>query len=122
MDWTAAQLAEERTERREQAGELRAGISDLRGEIGTVAGIARDLAQVVLRRTGGLEEDRREVRQVFSRMEQQDVRVETMTREIRDIRARMAEHDARFEAMAHDIRRILDAIERRGDDGGRRPS
>jgi hypothetical protein len=41
----------------------------------------------------------------------------------------MEQHDARFEAvnleireMRHDIRRILDAMERRGGDGGRRES
>jgi hypothetical protein len=34
--------------------------------------------------------------------------------------ARMAEHDVRFEAMSRDIRRILDAMERRGGDGGGR--
>ncbi len=95
-------------------------IDELRGEVGTVAAVVRDLTQVVARHHDELalhqnqldeqrlqaEDLRRYVRQIFSRMEQHDVR--------------LAEHDARFEAMIRDIRRILDAIERRGGDGGSR--
>ena len=80
-------------------------IDDLRGEIGTVATLVRDLSQIVLRQVDEVAEHRREldehrqqIRQIFSRMEQ---------------------HDARFEAVTRDIRRILDAMERRGGDGGR---
>jgi hypothetical protein len=50
-------------------------------------------------------------------MEQHDAHFEEINREYH---ARMAEHDARFEEMSREIRRILDAIERRGGDGGRR--
>jgi methyl-accepting chemotaxis protein len=85
-----------------------AGFAELRGEIGIVATIVRDLAQVVSRQSDDvarhereLEEHRRYIGQIFSRMEQ---------------------HDARFEAITRDIRRILDALERRGGDGGRRES
>lgn len=109
-------------------------IDALRGEIGAVTGLVRDLGQIVLRNTeqigivGGLvqhlsefalrqveqlEEHRREIRQVFSRMEQQDAkigeqnaRIEAMNQEIRDLRV--------------DIRRILDTMERRDGDGGGR--
>jgi chromosome segregation ATPase len=102
MDGTAARFAE-----------VGRRIDDLRGEIGTVATVVRDLAQIVARHDGEitehqrrLEEDREYIRQIFARMEQHD--------------ARMAEHDARFEAMTRDIRRMLDAIERRGGNGGRR--
>lgn len=112
MNQAAAQFGEERAERRAQDAELRANIHDLRGEIGIVAAQVRDLAQVTLRQVDELEEHRRELRQIYARMEQHDGRMAEMT-------ARMAEHDARFEAMARDIRRILDALERRGGDGGR---
>ena len=109
MDGTAAQFAEVRT-----------SIRDLSGEIGTVATLVRDLSQIVLRQVDQLaeyrresEEQRQQIRQVFSRMEQQDgkiaeqnARIEVMTLEIREMR--------------HDIRRILDAMERRGGDGGHR--
>jgi DNA anti-recombination protein RmuC len=84
----------------------------------------RDLGQVVARHHDQLaqqqreiEEHRQHIRQIFSRMEQGDARFEEMTREYR---ARMAEHDARFAETSAEIRRILDAIERRGGDGGRR--
>ena len=102
MDGTAARFAE-----------VRASIQDLRGEIGTVATIVRDLTHIVARHDDELtehrrelEEHRREIRQVYSRMEQQD--------------ARIAEQNARIEAMTGEIRRILDTLERRGGNGGRR--
>ena len=95
MDGTAARFAE-----------VGASIQDLRGEIGTVATVVRDLAQIVARHDDEIVEHRREIRQVYSRMEQQD--------------ARIAEQNARIEAMTREIRRILDAMERRGGDGGRR--
>ncbi len=121
MDGTAARFAE-----------VGARIDDLRREVVGVAGMVRDLSQVVLRQVDEVAEHRREleehrrlheehrqdVRQIFSRMEQRDARLEETNREFR---ARMAEHDARFEAMSRDIRQILDALERRGGDGGRRP-
>ena len=95
MDGTAARFAE-----------VRESIQDLRGEIGTVATIVRDLSHIVARHDDELiehrrelEEHRREIRQVYSRMEQQDTRIEAMTRE---------------------IRRILDTLERRGGNGGQR--
>jgi hypothetical protein len=88
--------------------ELRGSIADLRGEIGIVATIVRDLAQVssrqgddIARHERELEEHRRYIAQIFSRMEQ---------------------HDARFEAITREIRRIVDGLERRGGDGGRRES
>jgi methyl-accepting chemotaxis protein len=76
-----------------------AGFAELRGEIGTVATVVRDLAQIVARQHDDLEEHRRYIAQIFSRMEQ---------------------HDARFEEISRDIRRILDALERLGGDGGDR--
>jgi methyl-accepting chemotaxis protein len=120
MDGSAARFAEERAERKAQDARWRASIQDLRGEIGTVASLVRDVSQIVLRQVDQLaeyrresEEQRQQVRQIFSRMEQQDgkiaeqnARIEVMTLEIREMR--------------HDIRRILDAMERRGGDGGHR--
>lgn len=106
MDWAAAQLAEERTERRTQDAQLRE-------EIGTVAALITGLARIVSRHEDEitehrrhLEEHRREIRQSYSRMEQYDARFEAISREIRE--------------MGRDIRRILDAMERRGGDGGSR--
>lgn len=100
MDGTAARFAEVGA-RLDAVG---ARIDNLRGEVGIVATIVRDLADVVARHHDDiarhdreLEEHRRQIGQIFSRMEQ---------------------HDARFEAMTRDIRRILDAMERRGGDGG----
>lgn len=94
MDGTAARFAE-----------VGRRIDDLRGEIGTVATVVRDLAQIVARQDDEIRDHRHQIRQIYARMEQHD--------------ARMAEHDARFEAISRDIRRILDAMERRGGDGGR---
>jgi chromosome segregation ATPase len=95
MDGTAARFAE-----------VGRRIDDLRGEIGTVAGVVRNLGQIVLRQADQFEEHRREL--------------EEHRGEIRRIYARMEQHEARTEAMTRDIRRILDAIERRGGDGGAR--
>ena len=104
MDGTAARFAE-----------VRASIQDLRGEVGLVATLVRDLSQIVLRQVDEVAEHRRElqehrqhIRQIFSRMEQQDARFEAVNLEIREMR--------------RDIRRILDAMERSGGDGGRRES
>ena len=112
MDGTAArfadvakQFAEERAERKAQDARWRAGIQDLRGEIGTVATIVRDLTQIVLRQVDQLEEHRQQIRQIYSRMEQHDARFEAVNLEIREMR--------------RDIRRILDAMERRDGNGGR---
>lgn len=100
MDGTAARFAE-----------VGARIDDLRGDIGLVAALVRDLGQIVTRHHDELQEHRQQILQIFARMEQHD--------------ARMEQHDARFEAisreireMGRDIRRILDAMERRGGDGG----
>ena len=97
-----------------QFAEVGARIDDLRREVAGVAGMVRDLSQIVLRQVDEIsehrrlhEEHRQEIRQVFARMEQQD--------------ARIAEQNARIEGMTRDIRRILDAMERRGGDGGARP-
>jgi methyl-accepting chemotaxis protein len=106
VEATAAQFAEERAERKAQDARWRASIQDLRGEIGTVATIVRDLGQIVLRQVDQLEEHRQQIRQIFSRMEQQD--------------GKMAEQNTRIEEITRDIRRILETIERRGGDGGRR--
>ncbi len=103
---TATEFAEERGERRAQDAELRARIDDLRGEIGTVAAIVRDLTQVVARHHDELAEQRRQT--------------EELRGYIRQVSSRMEQHDARFEEMTRDIRRILDAMERRGGDGGGR--
>ncbi len=98
----SAQFAEARAqfaEVRSQFAEVGRRIDELRGDIGIVATIVRDLVQVVARHDDEIHEHRRQMRQIFSRMEQ---------------------HDARIEEMTRDIRRILDAMERRGGDGGRR--
>ena len=89
MDGTAAQFAE-----------VRASIQDLRGEIGTVATLVRELSQIALRQVDEVAEHRQQIRQVFSRMEQ---------------------HDAEIAQTTQEIRRILDTIERRGGNGGSRP-
>lgn len=86
MAGTAAQFAEARA----QDALLQARIDDLRGEIGTVATIVRDLAQIVARHDDEIDEHRRQIR----------------------------ESNARIEEMTRDIRRILDAMERRGGNGG----
>lgn len=89
MDGTAARFAE-----------VGARIDDLRREVAGVAGMVRDLSQIVLRQVDEMAEHRQQIQQIYARMEQ---------------------HDARFEAMSRDIRRILDGLERRGGDGGARP-
>lgn len=122
MDGTAVRFAE-----------VGARIDDLRREIGIVATLIRDLGQVLARQADengehrrGIEELRQYIRQVFSRMEQHDARMEQHELRFeaisREFRTRMAEHDARFEALSLDIRRILDALERRGGNGGGRGS
>ncbi len=92
---------------REQDARYQVRLDELHREIGAVAVMVRDLAQVVARQVDAREEDRQHIRQVFARMEQHD--------------ARMADYDARFEEVSRDIRRILDAIERRGGNGDSRP-
>jgi methyl-accepting chemotaxis protein len=115
MDGTAVKFDEVRA----QFAEVGLRIDDLRREVAGVAGMVRDLSQIVLRQVEEIaehrrlhEEHRQTIRQIFARMEQHDARNEQHD-------ARMAEHDARFEAISRDIRRILDAMERRGGDGGR---
>jgi len=90
MDGTAARFAE-----------VGARMDELRREVAGVAGMVRDLSQIVLRQVDEFAEHRRQIQQIYSRMEQ---------------------HDARFEAMSREIRRILDALEGRGGDGGGRQS
>jgi methyl-accepting chemotaxis protein len=96
-----------------QFAEVGRWIDHLRGEIGVVATVVRDLTQIVARHNDEIAEQRRQleeyrqhIRQVFSRMEQHD--------------ARMDEQATRIEEMTRDIRRILDTMERRRGDGGRR--
>jgi hypothetical protein len=108
MDGSAARFAEERAERKAQDARWRASIQDLRGEVGLVATLVRDLSQIVLRQVDEVAEHRQHIRQIFSRMEQQDARFEAVNLEIREMR--------------RDIRRILDAMERRGGDGGHQES
>jgi methyl-accepting chemotaxis protein len=96
MDGTTARFAEVGA----RFAEVHASIQDLRGEIGTVATLVRDLSQIVLRQVDEVAEHRQQLRQIFSRMEQ---------------------HDAMMAQTTHEIRRILDAIERRGGNGGSRP-
>ncbi len=91
----SAQFAEVRS----QFAEVGRRIDDLRGEVGIAATIVRDLTQIVARHDDEIHEHRRQMRETYSRMEQ---------------------HDARIEEMTRDIRRILDTMERRGGDGGRR--
>ena len=121
MDGTALQFSEVRR----QFSDVGVRIDDLRRENAEVAGMVRGLSQIVLRQVDEVAEHRREleehrqhIRQVFARMERGDARFEEMNREFR---ARMAEHDARFEAMSREIRQILDALQRRGGDGGGAP-
>ena len=57
-----------------------------------VAGLVRDLAQIVARHDDEIDEHRRQIR----------------------------ENNAHIEEMTRDIRRILDTIERRGGNGGSR--
>ena len=115
MDGTAArfaevanQFAEERAERKAQDTRWRAGLDDLRGQVVTVVGLVRDMSQNAARQAEELVEHRQQIRQILSRMEQHDARFEAVNLEIREMR--------------RDIRRILDAMERRGGDGGRRES
>jgi len=103
MGGTAAQFAE-----------VGARIDDLRGEIGTVAALITGLARIISRHDDEiteqrrqLEEHRREIRQMYARMEQHDARFE--------------QQNARIEELNREIRRILDAMERRGGDGGHEP-
>ena len=125
MDGTAAQFAEERAERQAQDAQWQAGLTAPRGEIGLVAALVRDLGQIVARHVDELDEHRRQIRQFYARMEQHDARMEQLTGRIEQLTARieqhsarMVEHDARFEEMTREIRRILDALERRGGNGG----
>jgi len=85
---------------REQDARFQVRLDELHREIGAVAGMVRDLAQVVAQQVDAREEDRQHIRQIFARMEQ---------------------HDAEIAQTTQEIRRILDAIERRGGNGGSRP-
>jgi methyl-accepting chemotaxis protein len=109
MEGTALQFAEVRR----QFAEVGERIDDLRRENAEVAGMVRELSQVTLRQVDEIAEHRRG-------LEEQRRLQEEHRQEIRQIFARMEQHDARFEAMSRDIRQILDAIQRRGGDGGAR--
>lgn len=118
MDGTAAQFAE-----------VGARLDVVGVRIERLARIVGDLTQLSTRHDAEIaehrrlheehsrhqEEHRQHIRQVFARMEEHDARMEQFA-------ARMAEHDARFEAMSREIRQILDAMQRRGGDGGDRPT
>jgi chromosome segregation ATPase len=103
MDWTAARFAE-----------VGAHIGDLRAEIGRLAVLFVELAQVQLRQTEALEEHRGEIRQILSRMERQDARIEQQN-------TRIEQQNTRIEELHRDIQRILDTMQRPGGDGGGRP-
>jgi len=94
-------------EQREQDTRFQARMDELHREIGAVASMVRDLAQLSVREMDAREEDRQHIRQIFARMEEYDLRFEAVNLEIREMRT--------------DIRRILNAIERRGGNGGSRP-
>jgi DNA repair exonuclease SbcCD ATPase subunit len=101
-------------EQQAQDARFQARMDELHREIGAVAGMVRDLSQISIRHMDEaaehrrqLEEHRQYIRQIFARMEQSDARFEAVNLEIRDMRK--------------DIQRILDAIERRGGNGGSRP-
>jgi chromosome segregation ATPase len=94
------QDAQFQAQQREQDARFQARLDELHREIGDVAGMVRDLSQVVARQMDAREEDRQHIRQIFARMEQ---------------------HDAMIAQTTQEIRRILDAIERRGGNGGSRP-
>ncbi len=94
MDASAAEFTEMRAQFATQFVQVGTRIDDLRGEIGIVAGLVRDLAQIVARHDDEIDSHRRQIR----------------------------ESNAHIEEMTRDIRRILDAIERRGGNGGGRGS
>jgi methyl-accepting chemotaxis protein len=109
MDGTALQFSGVQR----QFSEVGARIDDLRRGNAEVAGMIRELSQIALRQMDEvalhrreLGEHREQIRQIFARMEQGDARIE--------------QQNARIEEMSREIRRILDAIERRGGDGGGR--
>lgn len=90
MDASAADFAQTRAQFAAQFTQIGTRIDDLRAEIGVVAGIVRDLAQIVARHDDEIDEHRHQIR----------------------------ESNAHIEEMTRDIRRILDAIERRSGNGG----
>jgi hypothetical protein len=94
-------------EQREQDARYQARMDELHREIGAVAGMVRDLSQISIRHMDEAAEHRRQL--------------EEHRQYIRQIFARMEQHDAVIAQTTLDIRRILDAIERRGGNGGSRP-
>jgi methyl-accepting chemotaxis protein len=110
----AADAASQFAQLREQDARFQARMDELHREIAAVASMVRDLADVSVRQMDEvaehrheLEEHRQHIRQIFARMEESDARFEAVNLEIRDMRT--------------DIQRILNAIERRGGNGGSRP-
>lgn len=116
MDGTALQFSEVQR----QFSDVGARIDDLRRENAEVAGMVRDLSQIVLRQVDEVAEHRREleehrrlheqhrqeIRQIIGRMEQSDARIE--------------QQNTRIEEITREIRQILDVLRRRGGDGGAR--
>ena len=100
MDGTAAEFAEERADRKAQDAQWRARMDELRERLVTVVGLVHEMSQTAAWQAEELAEHRQQIHQIFSRMEQQD---------------------ARIEGLHSDIRRILDAMEQRGGNGGSRP-
>jgi uncharacterized coiled-coil DUF342 family protein len=103
---------------RDHMGWTTASVKDLREEIGRVAAMVVQLTQVVARQVDDVAEYRREILRIYSRMEQQDARIEEMNREFR---TRLEQQNAEIAELRRDTRRILDAMERRGGDGGPHP-
>jgi len=103
----AADSASQFAQLRDQDARFQVRMDELHREIGAVAGMVRDLAQVSVRHMDEATEHRREL--------------DEHRQHIRQIFARMEEYDARFEVVSRDIQRILNAIERRGGNGGSRP-
>jgi methyl-accepting chemotaxis protein len=107
MDGTARQFSEVQR----QFSDVGTRIDDLRRENAEVAGMVRDLGQIVLRQVDETTEHRRlheqhrqEIRQIIARMEQSDARIE--------------QQNTRIEEITREIRQILDLLRRRGGDGG----
>jgi chromosome segregation ATPase len=111
------------TDRRMQETDRK--IHSLTGQVEALVGLMREQGLRLTALAEQQTEDRREIRQILHRLEQQDGRLERQDahlerhdRELQEFRRRAEEYDRRLDEHGAYIRRMLDLLERRGGNGG----
>jgi chromosome segregation ATPase len=121
VEATAARFADVERQMREtdrKMQETDRKIHSLTGQVEALVGLMREQGLRLTALAEQQTEDRREIRQILHRLEQQDAHLERHDRELQEFRLRAEEYDRRLDEHGAYIRRMLDLLERRGGDGG----